>query len=101
VGLVAGGAWQGAAVAAGGALGSLLLAAWLARRARAAQPVDTGARLAELRRLGQAGHLRGIEAALKSLAEDVPASAPLVEQLRGHVRAFDLGGYMRVLDAHG
>ena len=62
---------------------------------------DGGARLAELRRLGQAGHLRGIEAALKALAEEVPASAPLVEQLRGHVRAFDLGGYMRVLDAHG
>ena len=48
VGLVAGGAWQGAAAAAGGALASLLLAAWLALRERAAQPVDTGARLAEL-----------------------------------------------------
>ncbi|MFM7506389.1 MAG: sensor histidine kinase [Rubrivivax sp.] len=48
VGLVAGGAWQGAAVAAGGALGSLLLAAWLALRERAAEPVDSGARLAEL-----------------------------------------------------
>lgn len=48
LGLVAGGGWQGAAVVAGGALGSLLLAAWLALRARAAQPVDTGARLAEL-----------------------------------------------------
>ena len=48
VGLVAGGPWQGAAVAAGGALGSLLLGAWLALRERAAQPADTGARLAEL-----------------------------------------------------
>jgi two-component system sensor histidine kinase AlgZ len=48
VDLVAGGAWQGAAVAAGGALGSLLLAAWLALRERAAEPVDSGARLAEL-----------------------------------------------------
>jgi two-component system sensor histidine kinase AlgZ len=48
VDLVAGGAWQGAAVAAGGALGAWLLAAWLALRGRAAQPADTGARLAEL-----------------------------------------------------
>ncbi len=47
-GLVAGHAWQGAAVAAGGALGSLLLASWLALRERAAKPADTGARLAEL-----------------------------------------------------
>jgi two-component system sensor histidine kinase AlgZ len=48
VGLVAGGAWQGTAAAAGGALGSLLLAAWLELRHRAAMPADTGARLAEL-----------------------------------------------------
>ncbi len=48
LGLVAGGAWQGAAVAAGGALSAALLQAWLALRARAAQPVDSTARLAEL-----------------------------------------------------
>ncbi len=48
VDLVAGGAWQGVAVAAGGALGAWLLAAWLSLRERAAQPADTGARLAEL-----------------------------------------------------
>jgi two-component system sensor histidine kinase AlgZ len=48
VGVVAGGAWQGAAAAAGGALGSVLLAAWLALRERAAVPMDSGARLAEL-----------------------------------------------------
>jgi len=46
--MVAGGPWQAAAVATGGALGSLMLAAWLALRARMAQPADTGARLAEL-----------------------------------------------------
>jgi CheY-like chemotaxis protein len=57
--------------------------------------------LAELRRLGQVGHVRGIEAALAALEADVPASRPLVEQLRGHVRAFDLGGYLRLLDNHG
>jgi signal transduction histidine kinase/DNA-binding response OmpR family regulator len=59
------------------------------------------ARIAELRRLGQVGHLRGIEAALTALADEAPASRPLVDQLRGHVRAFDLGGYIRLLDAHG
>jgi two-component system sensor histidine kinase AlgZ len=48
LGLVAGHAAQGAGVALGGALGSLLLGSWLALRERAAQPVDTGARLAEL-----------------------------------------------------
>lgn len=59
------------------------------------------ASLAELRRLGQIGHVRGIETALTALADDVPASRPLVEQLRGHVRAFDIGGYLRLLDSHG
>jgi signal transduction histidine kinase/DNA-binding response OmpR family regulator len=59
------------------------------------------ASLAELRRLGQVGHVRGIEAALTALEAEVPDSGPLVEQLRGHVRAFDLGGYLRVLDNHG
>lgn len=60
-----------------------------------------GVNLAELRRLGQVGHVRAIEAALTALAADLPASLPLVEELRGHVRAFDLGGYLRLLDAHG
>jgi signal transduction histidine kinase/DNA-binding NarL/FixJ family response regulator len=59
------------------------------------------ARIVELRRLGQAGHIRGIEAALTALADEVPASRPLVEQLHGYVRAFDLAGYLRLLDAHG
>jgi CheY-like chemotaxis protein len=59
------------------------------------------AHLAELRRLGQAGHIRGVEAALDALAADLPASVPLVEALRTHVRAFDLDGYLRLLDTHG
>jgi signal transduction histidine kinase/CheY-like chemotaxis protein len=59
------------------------------------------AHLAELRRLGQAGHIRGVEAALTTLAADLPASAPLVEALRTHVRAFDLEAYLQLLDAHG
>ncbi len=56
--------------------------------------------LASLRRLGQVGDVRGIEAALTALASDVPASLPMVEQLRDRVRAFDLGGYLRLLDSH-
>ncbi len=59
------------------------------------------ARLVELRHLGRVGHVRGIEAALTALADELPASRPLVEQLRGHVRVFDLGGFLRLLDAHG
>jgi signal transduction histidine kinase/DNA-binding response OmpR family regulator len=59
------------------------------------------AHLAELRRLGQAGHIRGVEAALNALAAELPASVPLVEALRTHVRAFDLDGYLRLLDTHG
>lgn len=59
------------------------------------------AHIAELRRLGQAGHIRGVEAALAALARDVPSSRPLVEGLRSHVRAFDLAGYLRLLDSHG
>lgn len=67
----------------------------------AADLAPAAARIAELRRLGQAGHIRGLEAALNALAEELPASRPLVEQLRSHVRAFDLGGFLRHLDAHG
>lgn len=48
IGLVQGSVWQGAAVAAGGALAASLLAAWLALRARVWQPEDSRARLAEL-----------------------------------------------------
>lgn len=61
----------------------------------------TARRLAELRRLGEAGHVRGLEAALAVLADEEPASRPLVEQLRGHVRAFDLAAFLKQLDAHG
>jgi signal transduction histidine kinase/DNA-binding response OmpR family regulator len=67
----------------------------------AADLAPAAARIAELRRLGQAGHIRGLEAALTALAEELPASRPFVEQLRSHVRAFDLGGFLRLLDAHG
>ncbi len=67
----------------------------------AADLAPAAARIAELRRLGQAGHIRGLEAALNALAEELPASRPLVDQLRSHVRAFDLGGFLRHLDAHG
>ena len=58
-------------------------------------------RIAELRRLGQAGHIRGIDAALSSLSDEMPESHPLVDALRHHVRAFDIAGFLRLLDAHG
>ncbi|GGE07299.1 hybrid sensor histidine kinase/response regulator [Polymorphobacter glacialis] len=59
------------------------------------------ANLAELRRLGQVGHVRGIETGLDTLATSFPASQPLVDQLRSHVRAFDLKSYLKLLETHG
>ena len=59
------------------------------------------ANLTELRRLGQVGHVRGIETGLDTLAASFPASQPLVDQLRSHVRAFDLKSYLRLLETHG
>ena len=56
--------------------------------------------LAELRRLGQIGHVRDIETGLDALAADVPASLALVEQLRERLRAFDLKSYLKLLDDH-
>lgn len=80
--------------------------AWMAPEAavEAAPPAGlpiAAPRLAELRRLGQAGHVRGIEAALAALAEEAPDSLPLIEDLRRHVRSFDLAAYLRLLDAQG
>jgi signal transduction histidine kinase/CheY-like chemotaxis protein len=67
----------------------------------AADLAPAAARIAELHRLGQAGHIRGIETALDALAEELPAARPLVEQLRARVRGFDLAGFLRLLDASG
>jgi signal transduction histidine kinase/CheY-like chemotaxis protein len=55
--------------------------------------------LAELRRLGQAGHVRGLEARLQQLAADVPASLPLVAELRNQLRRYDLKAFRERLDA--
>jgi hypothetical protein len=55
--------------------------------------------LAELRRLGQAGHVRGLEARLQQLAADVPASLPLVAELRDQLRRYDLKAFRERLDA--
>jgi len=58
------------------------------------------AHLDELMNLGRIGHVRGIDAKLKELAEE-PANAPLVELLRARIEAFDLDGYRDVLDSVG
>jgi hypothetical protein len=57
------------------------------------------AHLAELRRLGQAGHIRGLEARLQMLADDHPASLPLVSELRDQLRLYDLKAFRQRLDA--
>ncbi len=58
------------------------------------------AAVAELRRLGQLGDIRRIEARLAAFARDVPASGPLIERLREPVRAFDLKAFLKLLDSH-
>jgi signal transduction histidine kinase/ActR/RegA family two-component response regulator len=55
--------------------------------------------LAELRRLGQAGHVRGLEARLQQLADAVPASLPLVAELRDQLKRYDLKAFRERLDA--
>ncbi len=59
------------------------------------------ASIARLRHLGRIGHVRDIDRGLTALAADFPDSEPLVEQLRGHVRNFDLKSYLKLLDGHG
>ncbi|SON54180.1 Aerobic respiration control sensor protein ArcB [Hartmannibacter diazotrophicus] len=54
----------------------------------------------ELIRLGGIGYVRGIEARLDRLEEDA-ALKPLIEELRGHVRNFDFGRYLAVLETAG
>ncbi len=55
--------------------------------------------IAELRRLGQVGHVRGLEARLQLLADDVPASLPLVAELRDQLKLYDLKAFRQRLDA--
>ena len=54
---------------------------------------------AELRRLGQAGHVRGLEMQLQKLADAVPACLPLVAELRDQLRRYDLKSFRERLDA--
>jgi CheY-like chemotaxis protein len=66
----------------------------------AAEPAPArpgAAQIAELRRLGEIGHVRGIEAKLAELAAD-PANEPFVALLRRRLTAFDFDGYARVLE---
>ena len=71
-------------------------------RAAPAHPIAGAAsHIAELRRLGQLGHVRGIEAGLADLERDFPDSQALVSQLRDKVRAFDLKAYLKLLEPHG
>lgn len=71
-----------------------------APRPAGALPLVAGAApyLAELRRLGRIGHVRGIDAKLAELEAAVPGSDALVAQLRAPVRAFDLKAFLKLLD---
>ena len=52
----------------------------------------------ELRKLGQMGHIRGVQNKLDTLEEEFPECLALVGELREHVSNFDLVRYMTVLD---
>lgn len=52
----------------------------------------------ELRKLGQMGHIRGVQNKLDTLEEEFPECLTLVGELREHVSNFDLVRYMTVLD---
>ncbi len=53
----------------------------------------------DLFRLGSIGHVRGIEAKLKEIETEDPATAPFAAHLRTLVSNFDLKRYMSVLGA--
>ena len=57
-----------------------------------------GCYLDELRKLGQIGHIRGIQAKLTELEEKLPENLLFFSELRGFVNAFDLSGYMSALE---
>lgn len=84
--------WQsGDAAAAGSAAPAVPIPAFSA-------PAES---IARLRYLGQVGHVRDIETELDALTADFPTSVPLVEQLRDHLRRYDLKSYLNLLNTLG
>ncbi|OLP52519.1 hybrid sensor histidine kinase/response regulator [Rhizobium rhizosphaerae] len=81
---------------------------WIYEEAAPAQPAPAPAalmppaadHLAELRRLGEIGYVRGIEAKLTELARDA-ALQPFTQAARAYVQAFDLDGYAAFLARTG
>ncbi|OQP84276.1 hybrid sensor histidine kinase/response regulator [Rhizobium rhizosphaerae] len=81
---------------------------WIYEEAAPAQPASapaalmppTADHLAELRRLGEIGYVRGIEAKLTELARDA-ALEPFTQAARAYVQAFDLDGYAAFLARAG
>ncbi|NYZ12499.1 response regulator [Azospirillum sp. RWY-5-1] len=54
--------------------------------------------LDDLRQLGRIGYVRGIEARLVEVEAEDPANAAFVARLRELLRAFNMKGYMKLLD---
>jgi signal transduction histidine kinase/CheY-like chemotaxis protein len=53
----------------------------------------------DLYQLGRIGHVRGVEAKLRQMEADDPASGPLASTLRALVTRFDLNQYLEVLES--
>ncbi|HEX4377797.1 MAG TPA: ATP-binding protein [Steroidobacteraceae bacterium] len=95
-------------------IGSLLGLRWIERRetaddvssntgiateAAAATPDRARHHLDDLYRLGRIGHVRGIEAKLRELELEDPASEAVAAELRALVVNFDMKRYMNLLEA--
>ena len=57
--------------------------------------------ITELSMLGRIGHVRGITEQLDAMADAVPEMGSLVHRLRTLVDAFDIGGFLRLLEENG
>jgi hypothetical protein len=69
-----------------------------ARPGRAFAPASAR-QIEELRRLGEIGYVRGIEAKLDEIAGASGEVHPFIAELRGHVRNFDLRRYLAAVEA--
>jgi hypothetical protein len=78
------------------------------RRKRPVQPHDpslsaieipAAEHIIDLMKLGEIGHVRGIQAKLFEIEDKFPEHQVFVTQMRGIINSFDLRRYMAVLEA--
>jgi signal transduction histidine kinase/CheY-like chemotaxis protein len=67
--------------------------------AAAVEPAPPRRHIDDLYELGRIGHVRGVEAKLREMEVDDPASKTFATTLRGLMKNFDLRQYMKVLES--